>query len=165
MIRTVARDDFVTPGEEASDLDRVLVGFGAAVGKEECVDVAGSNLSEFCAEASARLRCHKWVGIAECLRLLVHRVDHALVAVADIDRHQLAVEVDEALPFRRPEIDSFGAGDWDGIDLRLRRPLKQSVFLGEINNFLARHRGCSESSSHGLLGIVCEVIADDFVIE
>ena len=68
-------------------------------------------------------------------------LNHALVAVADVDAHQLAVEVDEALPFRRPEVNALCARDRDGIDLGLRRPFEQRVLLGEIDDFLAGHGG------------------------
>ena len=38
------------------------------------------------------------------------RLDDALVAVADIDAHQLAVEADETLVLRRPEVDARSTG-------------------------------------------------------
>ena len=50
VIRAVAREDLVAAGEGARDLDRVLVGVGAAVGEEEDVDVAGRELRELGAE-------------------------------------------------------------------------------------------------------------------
>jgi len=40
--------------------------------------------------------------------LLVNRFDDPRVAVADVDTHQLTIEVEEALPFGRPEIDALG---------------------------------------------------------
>ena len=40
VIGAVAREDLVASGEEARELDRVLVGFGPAVGEEEGVDIA-----------------------------------------------------------------------------------------------------------------------------
>jgi hypothetical protein len=39
------------------------------------------------------------------LRLLADGLDDALVAVSDVDGHELAVEVDEALAFRRVEVN------------------------------------------------------------
>ena len=40
-----------------------------------------------------------------------HRVEHAAVAVAEIDRHRPARPVDEAAAVLRPDIDAFGAVD------------------------------------------------------
>ena len=51
----------------------------------------------------------KGFAYAECRSLLADRANDALVAVADVDRHQLAVEVDEALALRRPEVNALGA--------------------------------------------------------
>ncbi len=126
-------------GEEARDLDGVLVGFGAAVGEEESVDVAGSNFGELRAETRARLGRHERIRIGKRRRLLADGLDDALVAVSDIDGHELAVEVDEALPFRRLEINSLGAGDGNGIDLRLRRPFIERVLAREVDDFFAGH--------------------------
>ena len=50
VIRAVAREDLVAAGREPRQLDRVLVGFGAAVGEEEHVDVAGRDRRELGAE-------------------------------------------------------------------------------------------------------------------
>src|SRR5207248_624191 len=72
--------------------------------------------------------------------LLLNRADHALVAMADVHAHQLAVEVDETLALRRPEVDALRACDRDGIDLRLRRPLVQRVASCQCDDLVAAHR-------------------------
>ena len=58
----------------------------------------------------------------------------------DVHAHQLAVEVDEALAFRRPEINALRARDRDRIHLRLRRPFEERVLLRERDHLLAGHR-------------------------
>jgi hypothetical protein len=148
VVGAIARDDFVAAGEEAGDLDGVLVGFGAAVGKEKGVEVAGGNFGKLLAEACTRFGRHERIGVGEGLGLLVDGIDDALIAVANIDRHQLTVEVDEALACRRIEIDALGASDGDGVDLGLRGPLEQGVLFGEVDNFLAGHSGIHSSGSH-----------------
>ena len=63
VIRAIARQDLVPAGVQARQLDRVLVGVGAAVGEEEDVDVAGSELRELGAEAGARLGGHERIDV------------------------------------------------------------------------------------------------------
>ena len=46
MVRAIEREDLLPPGNPR-DLDRILVGFGAAVGEEERVDVAGRDVASF----------------------------------------------------------------------------------------------------------------------
>ena len=84
MIRAVERDDLVTAGEPARDLDGVLVRLGAAVGEEERVDVAWCDRGELGAQLRARLGGHERIGVGERRRLLLDGADHALVAMADV---------------------------------------------------------------------------------
>ncbi len=56
VIRPIAGHDLVPSGEEARDLDGVLVGLGAAVGEEERVDIAGSDLRELWRQAARAVR-------------------------------------------------------------------------------------------------------------
>src|SRR5581483_6614704 len=148
-------------GEEACDLDGVLVGFRPAVGEEKRVNIARRDLGQLGAQPRAWLGCHERVGIGQHARLLGNSVDHALVTVADVHAHQLAVEINEALPFRRPEVNALGAGDRYRIHFRLRRPFEQRVLLGEINNFLAAHRRYCGSSSHDVLKTKPRIHADE----
>ena len=148
VIRAVAREDLVTAGRHPRELDRVLVRLGAAVGEEEDVDVAGRDLGQLRAQPRARLGRHERVGVGQHRRLVLDRLDHALVAVADVDAHQLAVEVDEALAFRRPEVDALGPRDRNRIDLRLRRPLEERVLLRQRDHLVAGHRFLERLGRH-----------------
>jgi hypothetical protein len=58
--------------------------------------------------------------------------------MTDVDAHQLAVEVDETLPFRRVKIDAFRMRNRNRIDSSLRGPFKQCMTAAEFNNLLAR---------------------------
>ena len=154
VVRTIAGNDLVTSGEEARDLDGVLVGIGSAVGEEEGVDIARSNLGELRTETRANFRRHERIRVGERRRLLGDGLNDARVAMPDVDGHELAVEVDEALPFRRVEVNSLGARNRNGIDLRLRRPFVQRVLAREVDDFFARHLlSCwiSERSGHEVL--------------
>jgi hypothetical protein len=79
--------------------------------------------------------------------LPLDRAHDTFVAVPDIDAHQLAVEVDEALPFRCPEVDAFGARDRDWIDRRLHGPLVDRMTAREFN-YLRAAQGVN-FGSHG----------------
>ena len=127
MVRAIARQDLLAAGRLARQLDGVLVGLGAAVGEEEDVDVAGRDLGQLLAQPGARLGGHERIGVGQLLGLRLDGVDDALVAVADVDAHQLRVEVEVALAVGRVEVDAFGALDRDGVDRALRRPLVQRV--------------------------------------
>src|SRR4051812_30654330 len=120
VVRAIARADFVPAGDQPRDANRVFVGFGATVGEEKRVDIAGRYLSELLSQARAHVGGHEWICVGEPLCLFLDGPNHTLVAVADVDAHQLAIEVDEALAFRGPEIDAFGALDWDWVNRRLR---------------------------------------------
>ena len=69
----------------------------------------GAIAASFCAEPRARLGRHERVRVRERRRLFLDRLDDALVAVADVHAHQLAVEVEVALAFGRPEVAALRA--------------------------------------------------------
>src|SRR5258708_14866429 len=119
VVRAIARENLVTSGRHPREPDRVLVGFGAAVGEKEDVDVAWRDLGELRAQPRARFGGHKRIRVRQHLRLLVNRVDDALVAVTDVDAHQLAVEVDETLALGRPKIDSLRPSHPNRTELRM----------------------------------------------
>src|SRR3981081_1910410 len=148
VIRAITRHNLVAPGEEARDLDGILIRFRAAVRKKKCVNIARSNLRELRPQPRPRFRSHERIGITQPRSLLANSPDDALIAVSYVYRHQLTIEIDEALPFRRPEINALSPRHRNRIDLRLRRPLKQCVSLREIDNLLAGHRGVGGRSSH-----------------
>ena len=54
VIRAVAREDLVAAGDPPRQLDGVLVGFGAAVGEEEDVDVARAQIAASLRPSRAR---------------------------------------------------------------------------------------------------------------
>src|SRR6266850_1828714 len=151
MIRAVSRANFVTPGKHSRYADRILVCLGAAVCEEEGVDVSGCDLSELYTQSRARLGGHERVGIGKRRGLLVNRANHPLVAMPDVYAHQLAIEVDEALSFRRPEVDSLRACDRNGIHRSLSRPFEECVPAAEIDDLLARHGFANNSHGTAML--------------
>src|SRR4029450_10009988 len=97
MVRAVAREYLVSARVLTRQLDRVLVRLRAAVGEEEDVDVTGGDPGESRTELRPRLGRHERIRVGERCRLLLDRLDDALVPVADVHAHQLAVEVEIAL--------------------------------------------------------------------
>src|ERR1051325_6502465 len=100
----------MTTAVHARDANGVLVCFRATVGEEEGVDVTRSDLRKFDAETRAHFGGHKRVRVRQDCCLLLDSTNHALVAMANVHAHELAVEIDVALAFGRPKINAFGAG-------------------------------------------------------
>ena len=149
VVGAVADGDLVAARVHPGDLDRVLVRLGAPVREEERVDVARRELGELGAQPRARLGRHERVGVGERRRLLRDGLDDALVAMADVRAHQLAVEVEVALALGRPEPAALGAGNGDRIDLRLGRPFEDRVALGQLDDLVAGHRSGRGADTHG----------------
>src|SRR3989442_1695045 len=139
VVRPVSRRNLVTPGEHSRDADRIFVRLRPAVSKEEGVDVSGCDLGELCAQSRAHLSGHERVGIGEFCGLLVNCASYALIAMPDVHAHQLTIEVDETLSFRRPEVDSLRAFDRNRFHRGLGRPFEDCVPGEEIDDLLARH--------------------------
>ena len=131
VIRAIACRDLVPTCVKARDAEGVLDRFGTAVGEEEGVNIARADLGEFRAESGTRLRRHEWVRVGQGGRLIGDRLQHSLVAVANVGAHQLAIEVEELLLFGGPEPGALGACDWDRVRCSLRGPLGDGVPLGE----------------------------------
>src|SRR5258705_865173 len=129
----------MTAAEQARDAYGVLVCLGAAVCEEEGIDVAGCDLRELQAQTRAHLGSHERVGIRKRRSLPLNSTNHSLVAVSDVDAHQLAIEVDKTLALWRPEVDSFRARDRNRIHCRLRGPFEERVPAAEIDDLLTRH--------------------------
>ena len=106
---------------------------------EENTSSHRADLRELLPQPGAHLGGHERVGIRQRRGLILDRLDDARIAVADVDAHQLAVEVDEALALGRPEIDAVRLRDRDRIDMRLRRPLIERVLLRQRHHFLPGH--------------------------
>ena len=140
MVGAVAAQDLVLAGVGARQLDGVFVGVGAAQGEQEVVQVPGGDLGEQLAQQGARFGRHRRAGIGQLARLVDDGVDHALVAVTDIDAHGHRIEIQVALAVHVPEIDAFGRLDRDRRDFALGRPGPKTVFHGERAGFL--NLGC-----------------------
>ena len=109
-------------GRVARQLDRVLDGFGSAEREEDLVHVARQDLGELRAEPCPDLGGEGRLDELELGRLGRDGVDHAPIAVSDVDGHQLAVEVEDPLAFRCVEIHAFGVIDGDRVEGALDGP-------------------------------------------
>ena len=115
VIRAVASEDLVAAGVLASDLDRVLDRLGAAEREEDLVEIAGQQPGQLLAETRSNLGDERRLDELQPGGLLDDGVDDPLVAVTDVHRHQLAVEIENArcLPActaRRPRHDRRRSG-------------------------------------------------------
>src|SRR3990170_4401812 len=113
----------------AGDLDGVLDRLRAAEGEEHLVEVAGQDLGQLRAEAGPDLGREGRLDVLQLRRLGHDRVDDASVAVADVDRHELAVEVEDLPALWRIEVDPFGM-----VDGALDRPREERVSAVEADD-------------------------------
>jgi len=99
----------------------------------------GASFGEPGAQPRARFGRQERVGVRQDGGLLLDGADDALVAVADVHAHQLAVEIEIALAVRRPEVHALRARDRDGIDGRLHGPFENRVLLGKGDDLFGSH--------------------------
>ncbi len=137
VVGAVAGEHLVAAGVVPGKLDRVLDRLGAAEREEDLVQVAGHDLGHLRAEAPPDLGREPGHDVLELLGLLVDRIDHAPVAVADVDRHQLAVEVEDLPALGRVQVDALGTIDRDRVDRPLDRPREERVGAIERDDLLA----------------------------
>ena len=141
VVGAIAGEDLRPAGVVTGELDRVLDGLGTAEGEEDLVHIARQDLGELLAEARPGLGRERRLDVLELERLGRDRIDDAAVAMADVHRHELAVEVDDPLAFGRVEVDPFGVVDGDWVDGALDRPREERVLARQADDLGARHRG------------------------
>jgi hypothetical protein len=142
VVAAIAAQDLVAAGVQARRLDRVLVGLGAAEREEEGVDVTGHQRGEALAEARARGGGQARGDEQQvAVERLLHLLQHLGVRVADVDAHQLAVEVEVALTVGGVKIHALGALDGDRRDGAALRPRPHRVLLAIFDDLLGIHSG------------------------
>ncbi len=151
VVRPVAGEHLGPAREVAGELDRVLDRLRPAEGEEDLVEVARHDLGHLRAEAGPDLGGEGRLDVLQLRRLGRDRVDDPAVAVADVHRHQLAVEVDDPAAFGRVEVDPLGVVDRDGVDGALRGPREERVRPGEANDLLAGHGSGRGAGAHEVL--------------
>ncbi len=147
VVAAVAGQDLRPAGEVAGELDGVLDRLRAAEREEDLVQVAGQDLRQLRAEAGPDLGHEGRLDVLELRRLGADGVDDAAVAVADVDRHELAVEVEDPAPLGRVQVDALRAVDRHGVHGALDGPAEERVGAGEADDLLARHPG-SRTDAH-----------------
>jgi len=63
VVGAIARDDLMPSGKEAGQLDGVFSGFRAAIGKEECIDIAGRDFGKLLSEPRTHFGCHERIRV------------------------------------------------------------------------------------------------------
>jgi hypothetical protein len=148
VVGPVSGEDLVPARVVTGELDRVLDGLRPAEGEEDLVEVAGQDLGQLLPEAAPDLGREGRHDVLELLGLLRDRVDDPPIAVADVHRHQLAVEVEDPLSVRRVEVDALGVIDRDRVERALDRPREERVGPVEGDDFLARHAPSRRLDGH-----------------
>ena len=117
-------------GAGARNLDRVFVGIRPTQGKEHLAEfTAGSHIRHGLAGNGADFRGHTRRSVGNFIQLRFHRIDHTLVAMANIDTHGHRIEIEITFVVDIPEIHTLGAFDRDGIDPGLSRPRPKNVLF------------------------------------
>ncbi len=151
VIGAVPGEDLVSAGVLTRDLDRVLDGLRPAECEEDLVEVSGQERRQLLTEARANLGDECRLHELQLGGLLGDRLHDPLVAVSDVHRHELAVEVEDAPAFRRVQPDSFRVIDGDGIDCTLHRPREERVLLRQPRDLFAGHAALCDLNGHGVL--------------
>src|SRR3990172_3730724 len=141
VVRAVAGEDLRAAGVVAGQLDRVLDGLRSAEREEDLVHVARQDLGQLRPQARPWLGREGGLDVLELRRLRRDGVDDPPIAVADVHAHQLAVEVDDAPPLGRVEVDPLRVVDGDRVELALHAPTEERVLAAEADDLLAGHRG------------------------
>src|ERR1700752_70050 len=137
VVAAIARSDFMTSTVESRETNRILVCLSPTISEEENVDVTRSYFGKFCTQTTTDFSRHERIGISKLVSLALDCVDDSFIAMTDVDAHQLAVEIDEAFPFGRPEIHALGVIDRNWIDSSLGGPFKECVPATEFDNLFA----------------------------
>ncbi len=140
-------------GVPARDLDRVLVGLGAAVGEEGLAQVLGRDLLEQPPGLGARRRRRGGRrDIGDLFELGGDRGDHARVAMAQVGTHQLRIEVHIALAVGIPQVDALGVVDHQRLHRALHGPFVERGLVRDVDNLLAGKVGCG----HGFVSVLTQ---------
>ena len=142
VVRAISGEELVAAGRMSSDLDCVFDRLGAAQREEHLVQVAGHDLGELLPEARPGFRDEGRLDELQLRRLCRDGIDHSPVAVADVDRHQLAVEVDDPRAVRRVQIDPLGVVHRDRVHGPLDGPREEGVLARKSDDLLGGHAGC-----------------------
>src|SRR5207237_2245310 len=90
------REDLVAPGEEARDLDRVLVRFASAGGEDRFRQVARRDLREEPGQGGAALLAERRRDVADAFGLLLSGTHAARVAVPEVHVDETGAESEDA---------------------------------------------------------------------
>ncbi len=140
VVGAVAGQDLRPARHRASDLDRVLVGVRPGEREQHLVDVSRQQLGQLLPQPCSRFVGHERRDVGELLRLPLDRVDDPAVAMAGVDGHQLAVEVDEAAPVDRGEVHALRARHRHRLQPGLGRPVVERVPDAQLRDLLRPQR-------------------------
>jgi len=93
-VSVAKRDDLITSGVDARELDGGFVGFGAAVAEETLSDLAGSDLRQLLRERDDGFVRKKSGGVLELVDLRLDLRGDAWVRVSDGDGDNAAEEIE-----------------------------------------------------------------------
>ena len=123
----------MAPGEEARDLDRVLVGLASACGEDRLRQVARRDLREEPGQGGAALLAERRRDVADAFGLLLDGTHDARVAVPEVHVDETGAEIEDA-PVARVQPRPLRAGDDHVLEAGLRRPRDEDVIGGVLRD-------------------------------
>ena len=120
-------------GEQAGDLDGVLVRLAAARREDRLREIAGRYFGEQARERAAAHLPERGRDVARALGLLLDGPHHFRVAVAEVDVDESRGEIEDPA-LARVEPGALGAGDDDLLDAALRGPGHEDVVGGVLGD-------------------------------
>src|SRR5262249_18582940 len=111
VIAAILRENLRTAGDHARHDESLIVGLGAAVDEVALVQVAGRPLGQGVGQGDAFLGQEDRRHAADFLRLLLDRLDHAAVVMAQVAVEDLGQHVEVALALPIEEINAVAMID------------------------------------------------------
>ena len=138
VIGTITNQNFLPPGGQARNPHGMFIRLRPAQRQKRPFERTGADLGQELMQPGPRLGHEMRHHIGQLLGLLPNGGQHTRIPVADIDAHQLRVEVKKAFAVGRPEVHALSVVNAERLHRLLRRPFVQAVLPSQAYNLVRR---------------------------